>query len=191
VAVEADLAGLGGLVGRRVHVGGLVVANDGDEVLIDDGTGTGALRLGGDATALLPLLEPGDAIAAAGRVLAGPGARIEVRSAGDVTRLGDLGEALPLSVDGSSELTASAPLPAAPPAEPGAGGLTAGLPVDVPATSPTGSAAGAQAAGGPLLAGAGFSLVVAAAWTGAVAARRRRERRRSAARLAERLAGLP
>ena len=96
--VEADLARLAGLEGRRVRVGGLVVANDGVQVVVDDGTATGALRLAGDAAMLLPLLEPGDAIAATGRVLPGPEARIEVRSAGDVTRLGDLGEALPIDV---------------------------------------------------------------------------------------------
>jgi hypothetical protein len=71
------------------------------------------------------------------------------------------------------------------------GAPVAGEPVADPATSPVGPAASRQADGGPLLAGAGLSLVAAAAWTGIVAARRRREERRAAARLAERLAGLP
>ncbi len=188
--VEADLARLAGLEGRRVRVGGLVVANDGVQVVVDDGTATGALRLAGDAAILLPLLEPGDAIGATGRVLPGPEARIEVRSAGDVTRLGDLGEALPIDV---AELAAPGqhlPVPAASPAA---------LPAASAGTDPAGGLATSSArsggsspapGGGPLAAGIGLALVLGAGWAGLVSARRRREQRRLAARIAGRLAEL-
>jgi len=86
--------------------------------VVDDGTATGELRLVGDAAPLLALLEPvsrhGDRAGPAG-----PDARIEVASAVDLARLGDLGEALPLA-SAASEV------------EPG-----------IPGSSPSGGAAGA------------------------------------------------
>jgi hypothetical protein len=186
--VNADLARLAGMEGRRVRVGGLVVANDGEQVVIDDGTATGALRLAGEAAALLPLLEPGDAIAAAGRVLPGPEVRIEIRSAGDVTRLGDLGEALPMEAADHGSPTSPPPASPGPPAAASTGveagdGLAAGM------TGSGGSPPGPG--GGPLAAGFGLSLVVGAGWAGLAAARRRREQRHLAARISARLAGLP
>ena len=81
-AIDADLATLAGLVGAQVRVGGIVVALDGDRVLVDDGTATGGIQLAGDAAALLPLLEPGDAVSAVGRVAVG---RRPFRSSGSST----------------------------------------------------------------------------------------------------------
>jgi hypothetical protein len=65
---DADLADLGTFVGRVVRVGGLVSDLRPDGVRLDDGTAIGRIVLRGDALALLPLLEPEDAINATGRV---------------------------------------------------------------------------------------------------------------------------
>jgi hypothetical protein len=166
------------------------VANDGTGITIDDGTATGVLRLAGDAAALLPLLEPGDAIAATGWVLAGPEVRLEVRSAGDITRLGDLGEALPIEVaaaDPADPGSASAGPPTASPD----GSADVG-PVDGLAASAAASGGSPAGAGdGPATAGFGLSLVVGAGWAAFVSARRRRQRRRLAAQVQRRLAALP
>lgn len=184
LAIDADLATLPGLGGVRVRVGGLVVALDGDRVLVDDGTATGGLRLTGDAAALLPLLEPGDAISAVGRVaLTATGAIVQVDEAASLVRLGDLGEALPLDAgwpglagDAGAELASPRPAPV------GLGGL--------PGVAPGPAPGAAEPGDGPLLAGVGLTLVASGGWASLAALRRRRDRRRLAARIAARIAAL-
>ncbi len=186
VVADADLAALPG-VGVLVRVGGLVVGIDGDLVLVDDGTATASLRLAGEAAELVPLLEPGDAVSAVGRVGTGPnGAFVEVDAAADLVRLGDLGETLPLeSSSGDAGPDASPATAADPPALPTS---TDDL-VVVPGTL-TPPIAGPGTAGGPLAAGIGVSLVVAGAWVAFLSARRRRARRSLADRISARLAAV-
>jgi hypothetical protein len=183
-AIDADLAALTGLDGARVRVGGIVVALDGDLLLIDDGTATGGLRLTGDAAALLPLLETGDAVSAVGRVaLTATGAIVQVDEPASLARLGDLGEALPLdpggaglAVDGGAELASPPPAPVGP----------AGL----PGVAPDLSRGAAGPGDSPLLAGVGLTLVASGGWASLAALRRRRDRRRLAARIEARIAAL-
>jgi len=181
--VDADLATLPGRAGVRVRVGGLVVAVDEDRLLVDDGTATGGLRLTGDAAALLPLLEPGDAVSAVGKVtLAATGAIVQVDDAASLVRLGDLGEALPLDPGGSgSGVDASVGPASAQSATVDPAGLSAAAPGPDPGTAP---------GDGPLVAGVGLTLVASGGWASLAALRRRRDRRRLAARISARLAGL-
>ena len=187
---DADIATLADRLGRTVRVGGLVVAATEAGVVIDDGTATGELRLVGEAASLRPLLEPGDAVSAAGRVVAGTvGPAVEVDDPAGLVRLGDLGEALPI-----------APAPGAGPAtDPGdvepagavggstAASLVSGAAISVEAGSPPiakptdGPPSGVAAALGALLA------IAAAA---ALAGRRLRDRRRLAGRISTRLEAL-
>jgi hypothetical protein len=139
---------------------------------------------------LLPLLEPGDAIAATGRVLPGPEVRIEVRSAGDVTRLGDLGEALPIDVAELAESGQHLPVPATSPAALPAASAGADLAGGLATSSARSGGSSPAPGGGPLAAGIGTALVLGAGWAGLVSVRRRREQRRLAARIARRLAEL-
>ena len=67
-APDADLIDLPTLLGRLVRVGGLVADLRPDGVMLDDGTAIGRVVLRGNALALLPLLEPDDAINVTGRV---------------------------------------------------------------------------------------------------------------------------
>jgi hypothetical protein len=158
-----------------VRVGGLVVAVDHHRLLVDDGTATGDLRLAGDAAALLPLLEPGDAVSAVGTVtLAATGAIVQVDDAASLVRLGDLGEALPLDPGGSG---AAADASVGPASAQSATVDPAGLPAAAPGD-------------GPLVAGVGLTLVASGGWASLAALRRRRDRRRLAARISARLAGL-
>jgi outer membrane biosynthesis protein TonB len=181
--VDADLATLPGRAGALVRVGGLVVAVDDDRLLVDDGTATGDIRLGGDAAALLPLLEPGDAVSAVGKVtLAATGPIVQVDDAAGLVRLGDLGEALPLDPGGSGAAADSAVGPAS---AQSAAVDPAGLPAAAPGPDP-----GTAPGDGPLVAGVGLTLVASGGWAFLAALRRRRDRRRLAARISARLAGL-
>jgi hypothetical protein len=170
--VATDLAGLDALVGSQVRVSGVVVALDRDRVLVDDGTTTGRIRLVGEAAALLPLLEPGDAVGAVGQaVLAAGAVVVEVARPADLVRLGDLGEALAIDV----------------PASGGPSAVTAAS-----STAVRDGSAGA-ATGGPGLGGAVLAVGLAITLAGgaaSLAVRRRRQRRRLAARIAARLDGL-
>jgi hypothetical protein len=65
---DADLANLAGFDGVTVRVGGIVGDLLPDGFLLDDGTATGPVILHGQAAALLPLIEPGDAVNVTGRV---------------------------------------------------------------------------------------------------------------------------
>jgi hypothetical protein len=171
--VDADLATLATLVGSRVRVGGLVVALDRDRIVIDDGTATGRIRLVGEAATLLPLLEPGDAVGAAGRVVSAEGAAVvEVAVAADLVRLGDLGEALALQ---------------APVLDP----VPAGSATD-PRSTPNAAAGRPMRAGvgdGPLAVAAVLGVLLACAAAALVVGRWRR-RGRLAARIAARLDAL-
>ena len=66
---DVDLVDLAGHLGTNVRVGGLVTELNPDGFLLDDGTAMGAIALQGAAAEYLPLLEPGDALNASGRVL--------------------------------------------------------------------------------------------------------------------------
>jgi uncharacterized protein YdeI (BOF family) len=66
-ALRVDISTLPAHLGERVTVSGLVVDSDGEEAIVDDGTGE--VRIGGPlATAEIDLLEPGDAIEVTGIV---------------------------------------------------------------------------------------------------------------------------
>ena len=183
-AIDADLATLTGLGGARVRVGGLVVAVDGDVLLVDDGTATGGLRLTGEAAALLPLLEAGNAVSAVGRVaLTATRALVQVDDPAGLVRLGDLGEALPLD-PGRPGVTAA-----------GGAGLAAlhvrsADPASLPGVETSPPPGAAEPDGGPLLAGVGLTLVASGAWASLAALRRRRDRRRLAGRIEARIAAL-
>ena len=175
--VSADAAGLAGLAGRSVRVGGLVVTVDDEGLVLDDGTGTVRLELVGDARSLLPLLGPGDAIGAAGVVEAGTPPIVRVTDPASLVRLGDLGEALPLGEEVVRPDDEDAALSGSPAADPTMSGPAARGPVRAdPSASMT---AGAGSIGA--LATAGAMLMVV---------RRRRERRTSRARIARRVAEL-
>jgi len=183
-AIDADLATLPGLGGTRVRVGGLIEALDGDLLLVDDGTATGGVQLTGDAAALLPLLEAGDAISAVGRVaLTATGAIVQVDEPESLVRLGDLGEALPLESGGPGLAPDAGAEPGSPWAAPaGPAGLPGVAPGPAPGVVERGDA--------PLLAGVGLTLVASGGWVSLAALRRRRDRRRLAARIEARLAAL-
>ena len=66
---DIDLADLEASVGRLVRVGGVVVDVEGADLVVDDGTGRGLVRLNGGARAILPQLVPGVALVASGRVI--------------------------------------------------------------------------------------------------------------------------
>jgi hypothetical protein len=180
-AVAADVAGLARLAGRSVRVGGLVVAVDATGLVLDDGTGSARLDLAGDARSLLPLLGPGDAIGAAGVVQAGTTPEIRVTAAADLVRLGDLGEALPLSDE-----IAPADGTDVPPSD------DAGAPASPAVAASETVAAGVvgDAAFAPMTAGVGSIGALATAGTMLVVVRRRRDRRIVRARIARRIADL-
>src|SRR4029079_6753709 len=66
-AIDADLADLESVLGTTVRVGGLVVDVRADGVTLDDGTATAPIILIGEATSLLGLVEPSDAVNVIGR----------------------------------------------------------------------------------------------------------------------------
>jgi hypothetical protein len=113
---DTDLATLFEHIGATVHVGGLISELTPDGFLLDDGTATARVVLHGDALVLLPHLQVGDALAAHGVVQQdGEDLLVSVASAGDLVRVGDLGEAIPLgasaSPDGSSHASQAATAP--------------------------------------------------------------------------------
>jgi hypothetical protein len=179
--VDADLATLGALAGARVRVGGIVVDVDGDRMLVDDGTAAGRIQLVDGAAAILPLLEPGDAVSAIGLVVGTDGeALVRVDDPAGVARLGDLGEPLPLDPETPTLAAVGAPQPSARPTLRGpAGALRA---ID--------SGPGPAPLGAPLVAGAGLALLASGAGATLAALRRRRDRRRVAARISTRLEAL-
>ncbi len=87
---NVDLVDLAGHVGGVVRVGGLVTELAPDGFLLDDGTAVGRVALSGAAAEYLPLLEPGDALNATGRVVQDGGAyRIVVDDPAGLVRVGD------------------------------------------------------------------------------------------------------
>jgi len=189
LVTDADMATLPGLGGVMVRVGGLLVALDGDRLLVDDGTATGDLRLTGGAATLLPLLEPGDAVSAVGRVtVTATGAIVEVDDPASLARLGDLGEALPLDASGAGLVPGTGAGPGSlRPAPAGSADPRAGTPGPPPGAAKPGAAI---AGDGPLLAGLGMTLAASGGWAALVALGRRRARRRLAARIAARISAL-
>lgn len=89
-APNVDLVDLAGHLGRIVRVGGLVTELAPDGFLLDDGTAVGRIALAGAAAEYLPLLEPGDALNATGRVQQdGNTYRIVVDDPANLVRVGD------------------------------------------------------------------------------------------------------
>jgi uncharacterized protein YdeI (BOF family) len=151
-ARDADLSAIGGLIGQRVRVGGIVAEIASDGFTLDDGTATGRVVLIGEAAEMLPLVEPADPINAIGRVRRGQaGIEVVVDHAADVVRVGDLG------------LADAATSPS--------GG------VDAAPSNPRFATAGLRAAGvadGPLAFGVAGVLLAMAGTVGTFAVRRRR-----------------
>jgi hypothetical protein len=167
---NVDLVDLAGHVGQIVRVGGLVTELVPDGFLLDDGTAIGRIVLAGAAAEYLPLIEPGDALNATGRVEQdGDGYRVVVEDPAGLVRVGD------------------------PTLDP-----TAPAPVDAPAGvlgSPSPEQLGRLAGGllGPDLpgtAGAVGVVLVSAASLAVTVLRRQRARRRLAARVAARVASV-
>lgn len=179
--VDLDWTMAAAHVGELARTGGLVAALSTDGFTLDDGTGTGTVRLAGDALTALPLITPGDAVGATGRLEAAEGTTIlVVDQLGDLVRLGDLGEPVPLE-------------PVTPAAEPTAG-LAAGLAGSEPGggNGPSRLAAGAGDEAAPgIVAGLAAATLAATALAVVVGlARRRRAARRLASRIADRLAAV-
>lgn len=176
---DTDLVDLGNHVGEPVKVAGLISALTPDGFVLDDGTATATVVLSNDALDLEPYLAVGDALAASGTVtLDGDQLRIRVTAAVDLVRVGDLGQAMP--VTGSPDPKAAS-----------ASGD--------PAT--TGVGAGADSGNGPTLAGLheldgvgpfGFGLMLLLTGVSLVTTllRRQHERRRVRAIILARLASL-
>ncbi|MFL5680697.1 MAG: hypothetical protein ACJ77B_08855 [Chloroflexota bacterium] len=165
--LDVDLAKLDAHVGEVVRVGGLVVEPTADGATLDDGTATGRVILSGAAAELAPLLEPGDAINATGRVeRRGKQAVVVLSDPAGLVRVGD-----PIVPDASDAAAAEAS-EAAP---------TARAPM----------VASAAPFGGRLPDGAGLvSLVLVSAASAALTlVRRRRSRSRLLASVVARLPG--
>ena len=167
---DVDLVTLADHVGQTVRVGGLVAELAPDGFRLDDGTAIGRVVLTGEAADYLPLIDPGDALNATGRVeVDGEEPRVVVTDAAGLVRVGDL-------------TAASAP---------GAAG-----PSPAPATADDGSAAPSRLAGGllgPIGPGsAGVAGIVAISGLSLLVTvlRRRRARRLLAVRVGARLAGI-
>ena len=96
---DVDLRDIAAHVGQRVRVGGLVTDVGADGVRLDDGTSGALLVLEGDATDLLTVLEPGDALNATGTPDQRDETVLVVADAADIELVGDLG-ADPASTDG-------------------------------------------------------------------------------------------
>jgi hypothetical protein len=170
-AADTDLIDLAAHVGQPVTVAGLIAALTSDGFVLDDGTATATVVLSGDALELEPYLHVGDALAASGVVTTdGDELRIRVSIATDLVRVGDLGQAMP--VTGSP----------APGPEAAAADATAG--------ARPGSATLAGASGfdtvGPL--GLGAMLTLSALSIAVTLFRRQQERRRLRAVIVARLA---
>ncbi|HSL34065.1 MAG TPA: OB-fold nucleic acid binding domain-containing protein [Candidatus Limnocylindrales bacterium] len=87
---DVDLAGLADHVGRVVRVGGLVTELQSDGFGLDDGTAIGRIVLIGGAAEFLPLIEPGDAVNATGRVTEdGESFSVVVDDPAGIVRVGD------------------------------------------------------------------------------------------------------
>jgi hypothetical protein len=102
--VDVDLATLAEHIGALVRVGGLVEAPTADGFTLDDATAVARVVLEGDAAEFIGLLEPGDALNAVGVVARRDDEIVVVVSdGGGLTRVGDLGQALPIGRQGTAE----------------------------------------------------------------------------------------
>jgi hypothetical protein len=165
---DVDLATLSDHVGRVVRIGGLVAELAPDGFLLDDGTATGRVVLAADAAVYLPLVEPGDALNATGRV---------ERSGDELRIVVDTGDGLVLVGD-----------PTAPDPQPA---------VAEPAAKPGDAAQGVSRLAGGLLgpvepgaAGLVSVALLSALSLAVTMLRRRRARRLLAARVGSRLAAI-
>ncbi len=187
--IDADLDGLAPLVGQTVRVGGLVTAISADGFDLDDGTAVGRVVLLGEATAFQALLGSGDAVNVIGRA-SGPAEApfVRVSDPGSITRVGSLGEPIPLAeptpdwADTGAEPTSDVP-------------ILVGLAL-------SGAADGGRAGGHESSVGGSTEqgtlalalIMLGLASTGAIGARRWRRNWRSSRRIAARLAtiaGMP
>jgi hypothetical protein len=164
------LVDLAGHLGQVVRVGGLVTELVPDGFLLDDGTAVGRVVLGGAAAEYLPLLEPGDALNATGRVQQeGADYRIVVDDPAGLVRVGD-----PTLDPTTDETSAAAPMSAPTDAGGRAGKLAGGL----------------LGPGSPEAAGILGIVLISLASVTVTLLRRKRARRLLAARVGARLAGL-
>jgi hypothetical protein len=110
VTPDTDLATLLEHLGQRVRVGGLIDALASDGFDLNDGTAVARIVLLADAHELLPYLRTQDAIAAAGRVeQLGDELAVVVEAAGDLVRVGDLGQAVPIGLPSASSSPSAGP----------------------------------------------------------------------------------
>jgi hypothetical protein len=169
---DVDIATLGEHAGETVRVGGIVTAVEAAAFLLDDGTAIGRLSLSGDATTVLALLAPGDALDATGRVGGIATALvIEVTHASDIVRVGDPG-----------------PVASPAPSGAGAGGPDPRL---VAGEGRSSAVAPVEPSGAPaiVLLGAILAAVIVLI-ASVIAVRRRRASRDGASRIAVRLAAI-
>ncbi len=169
---DVDLRDIAAHLGHRVRVGGLVTVVGAGGVRLDDGTSGALLVLEGDATDLLTVLEPGDALNATGTPDQRDETVLVVADAADIELVGDLG-ADPGSTDGV--------------------GLAAAVVEGTPAATPepAKSAEASTPATSPIAVGAVIlALLIVTAATAPLLARRRRRRRALRARIATRLEAL-
>jgi hypothetical protein len=167
---DVDLVDLAGHVGQVVRVGGLVTELAPDGFLLDDGTAIGRVMLAGAAAEYLPLLEPGDALNATGRIeQAADGYRVVVDDPAGLVRVGD--PTLDQAAAGPLELSSDA-------LESAASGQVSRL------------AGGLLGPDVPGVAGIVGIMLISAASLAVTVLRRQRARRRLTARVASRLASL-
>jgi hypothetical protein len=165
---DVDLDELASALGEQVRVGGLVTDLEPNGVRIDDGTASALVILEGEATELIALIEPGDAINASGTVE---------------------------SVDGDFVVVVRDPAGIALAADPTAGvaGAQAGESSETPTSgpdNPTEAGLGDPPGGIPGAVGIGTLLAITAVSLGVTGLRRWQARRRFGARVAARLAAI-
>jgi len=101
--IDVDLADIGAHLGELVRVGGSVAATRVDGVTLDDGTGQADARFVGEAGALLDSIEPGDVLNVTGTVVrtgdAAPA--VVVSDPAGISRVGRLGESIPIAAASS------------------------------------------------------------------------------------------
>ena len=168
--VDVDLGQLAEHFGGTVRVGGLIESLSAEGVTLDDGTGTALIVLEGDAAGFLPLLRPGEAVNAIGRVegdRAHP--HVLVADGAGLVRVGELGD-----------LPAVAPEPS----------RAADIPADHQPGGHTAAGALPDLVSAPTGAGLVSLILVSFLSVAVTLLRRRRVRRALAARLAERLAAI-
>jgi hypothetical protein len=167
---NVDLLDLAGHVGQTVRVGGLVTELVPDGFLLDDGTAVGQIVLRGQAAEYLPLLEPGDALNATGRVEQdGTTYRIAVDDPAGIVRVGD--PTFDSTTAGDADVQRSA------------------HESDLPETAER-LAGGLLGPGSPATVGVLGIVLVSTASLAVTVLRRRRARRRLAAQVGARLAGV-